>query len=324
MTGLGDESYRPPVVRRVFSPLFPLLLTIGFGGCGSFTQPPASRINLQPIPGKPNNAGASIGSTRSGSPQKVSATITVTFIAAGEPKVSGDKSSNQDETPPEGSLSDDPDVAADDAIEALWRSADVGPLDPAIRRRYRSNAMRLGVLHDSEPVDRLHRRVEPPRDPHHKLITAADVRDDASGTQLSFDLAADRPVDIIAAKPLAGSRTFLASIDGRVIGKTLSAAQTTFSTRWVAAHGTAGGRVSITPTIQHGQNRRTFVSSEAAIRIDSQRPRWTINPLQIDWDAADGETLLIGPTERSDDIGLGPWFLSPAGRPMIIAITLHR
>lgn len=262
-------------------------VSLAVGGCATWTSKPVHELSFQPIVDD------------AGSPNRSKPKLTVTFLP----------------------IDGDPDHVA--AIDQLWHSADIGPIDAQTRRRWRANGCRLAVLPTGESVDRIFRQLPISDDPHQRLVATADIRDDSAGTRQRISMPIGKSHQIVAGQPIAGSHTVLCNFDGRLVARRLDAAQTMFVATLLTMVGPDAMRLRFEPTVQFGQSQRKFVSSEAAIRIDSDRPAWTLDPLAIDWDAMPGETLLIGPSDhRRDEVGgLAGDFLAPAGRPMIIALT---
>lgn len=267
-----------------------LLLTavsLTVGGCASWNNKPSHEVSLQPL--------LDDAAKRESSKPR----LTVTFL------------------PVQG----DPQHVV--AIDRLWETADVGPITSETRRRWQENGCRIGVLPQGDEVKRIVEATPVSTDPHQRLVATADIRDDSCGTRKTVQMPIGKPHQIVPGQPFSGSQTFICNFDGRVVGRTLDAAQTMIVAKLLATIGREGMRLELVPNIQFGQSQRKFVSSEAAIRIDSDRPTWELEPLTIHWDAAAGDTLLIGPASDDEEgiTGLARDFLSPAGRPMLIALT---
>jgi hypothetical protein len=70
-------------------------------------------------------------------------------------------------------------------------------------------------------------------------------------------------------------------------------------------------RLHLRPEVQYGETRQKFVSSDTALRIDTRRESWSIEPLGMDLTLQEGDTVALAPTSPLK--GLAKQMLSSPG-----------
>jgi hypothetical protein len=93
--------------------------------------------------------------------------------------------------------------------------------------------------------------------------------------------------------PTEGEHVTMLRLDEETIGRTLSDPQHLFA--MVATAGESAGEINVRlrPEIQHGQMRQKWVSSDAALRIDTRRETWSIQQLDVNLSGREGDTFVV-------------------------------
>jgi hypothetical protein len=136
-----------------------------------------------------------------------------------------------------------------------------------------------------------------------------------------------RRYELPVRQPIEGSHVSMAHLGGELFGKTLADPQFLFAV--TASNGQSSGEVHLRlrPEIQHGSMRQRWVSSDAALRIDTRRETWSIKELDLNFTGGEGDAILIGATVPR--VGLGKQMLSGHGsensrQQVVMIVTLRR
>ena len=203
-------------------------------------------------------------------------------------------------------------VAAGDAsrtaLDSLSQSLSPGPISAASRHRWAENGVQIGIADDPTAWTSLGRWSLPELEQNESLLAEADIAHDAKVGTTSIPMRAGHQQRFPIRHPIEGSHLLMCKIDGQVIAENLLDAQ--YLWRIESAPPSPDGTVPIrlTPEAEHGQTRAKFVSSQAAIRIDARRDRWTAQELTIDWKAQPGQVLVMAADPAA--IGLGQTMMS--------------
>jgi hypothetical protein len=112
-----------------------------------------------------------------------------------------------------------------------------------------------------------------------------------------------RRKDLIVKHELSEPLTVLTIRDGQsVSGETYSKASVLFDLRAVP-HGDGRATIELTPEIQHGEHRQTFVSTEFGVRPEMRRAQQVWKELKMEVKLNPGQVLVVSSTMPPKSLG---------------------
>lgn len=222
-----------------------------------------------------------------------------------------------------------PQVDSDQAADSdagLWQSIDEMLVPAETRRRLRRNGLRVGKV--ISPND-FATQLEPYRSlstETSEVLEATNTKSDLSHESRRITCRVGKRYELPVRQTAAGDRVVLVNRDGQTSGQTLPAAQPLFALR-ARALDARTVTLQLTPEIQHGPLKQTWVGNDMALRMEPRRDAWVLSELAVELPLQRGEMLVIGAAEP--DFGLGSQFfsgLASEGEPdrTILLIRVHQ
>ena len=193
-------------------------------------------------------------------------------------------------------------------LAAITESLRVGPVSVSSRKRWAQNGVRVGIADDPTVWASMKKWSLPEDDLNESLLAEADIAHDAKVGETTIPMRPGHQQRFPIRHPIEGDHLLMCRVDDQLIAENLTDAQ--YLWRIESSPPTSDGVVAIrlTPEAEHGQTRAKFVSSQAAIRIDARRERWTADELTIDWSAQPGQLLVM--VADPSAVGLGRTMMS--------------
>jgi hypothetical protein len=219
------------------------------------------------------------------------------------------------------------DAATPDELQSVWQWTDETIVGPALRQELHSNGLRVGKVVRREPLERKleNLRVDPSL--LDNFLAQAEIASEVSHGGRRIPMRIGRRYELPVRQPIEGSHVSIVRLGGELFGKTLADPQFLFAV--TASNGQTAGEVHLRlrPEIQHGSMRQRWVSSDAALRIDTRRDTWSMKELDLHFTGGEGDAILVGATEPR--VGLGKQMLSGHGsensrQQVVMIVTLRR
>ncbi len=188
-------------------------------------------------------------------------------------------------------------------LDELWRLCNEGITDLELRQRLDKNGLRAGViLGELPPLIRAqldntaHRQTT-------DALEAAGLAADVDNKTRRLQCRAGRRKDLLVKPELSETLTVLSTLDGKhVTGETFERATVLFDLR-VMPHGDGSATVELTPEVQHGDHRQTFVHSDFGTRPEMRRGMQSWSQLKITAKLRPRQVLLVSSTSPSKALG---------------------
>ncbi len=196
-----------------------------------------------------------------------------------------------------------PDELISDLEEQVWRLTNEATADIALRRRLDQNGLRVGVIMGEFPAlirQQLDQAAEKQKtDALEHAGLAADV--DNRGRLLQCRTG--RRKDLLIKPELPEPLTVLSTRDGQhVSGETFDRATVLFDLR-VLPHGDGSATINLTPEVQHGEQRQTFVHTDFGTRPEMRRGVQSWNELKISAKLTAGQVLIVSSSSPAKALG---------------------
>ncbi|TWU60248.1 hypothetical protein Poly51_05230 [Rubripirellula tenax] len=190
------------------------------------------------------------------------------------------------------------DVAQTDADQAasIWQWVDETSIDLKLRGRFLSNGIRVGMVNNHERFRQRMTSLAADQDDVDEFLASASVASDLSRGKKQIPMRIGKRYELALRNPMEGSHVAMVRVDQNTIGRTLNNAQYMMAVNPIQLTGQKRVHLSLRTEIQHGELRQKYVGAEAAMRIVQQRDTWAIPTLDLDIEAAEGDTIVIAPT----------------------------
>ncbi len=200
---------------------------------------------------------------------------------------------------------------ADDETAAptadVWQAIDEMLIPAETRQRLRRNGLRAGkVITPNDFASQLQPFRAESTDTS-SVLDATNIRSDLSHESKRITCRVGKRYELPVRQPTTDDRVVLVNRDGQTLGQTLPAAQPLFALR-ARTLDPRTVTLQLTPEIQHGPLRQTWVSNEMALRIEPQRDTWVMSELAFEIPLQQGEILVVG--AAAPDFGLGSHFFT--------------
>lgn len=183
-----------------------------------------------------------------------------------------------------------------DPLANSWQWVDETPIKPAVRRRLLANGIRVGVVTDAQRFrDRVQQSAAEP-DVLDTFLSQASIASEVAEGEKQIPMRYGRRYELPVRKPSEGKHVTLVQLGDETVGQTLANAQYLFA---VTARETTTPQqieLRLRPEVQYGETKQKFVSSDTALRIDTRRESWSIEPLEFHLQLQEGDTFVIAPT----------------------------
>ena len=219
------------------------------------------------------------------------------------------------------------DETTPDEIQSLWQWTDETIVQPELRRELLLNGLRVGRVVRGE---RLHQRLDSLRVEKNQLddfLTQASVASEVSHGGQRYPARIGRRFELPLHQPIEGSHVSMVRMNGELFGRTLQDPQFLFAVTPSMGASSAEIQLRLRPEIQHGHMRQHWVSSDAALRMESRRETWSLEELDLELTGSEGDAFLIGATVPR--VGLGKQMLSGHGsdnsqQQVVLILTLQQ
>ncbi len=189
-----------------------------------------------------------------------------------------------------GDLTDVEDV---DQSNAYWQWVDETAVDVTARQRLIANGIRVGAVANEERFRQRLAAASTEQDVVEEFLSRASVASDVSHGEKRIPMRFGRRYELPLRQPIEGSHVALVRLEGETIGRTLNHAQYFFGITATRAAGQKQVHLKFRPEVHFGDARQKWISSESAIRIDTQRDSWSIPELDIELKASEGDLLVF-------------------------------
>jgi len=187
----------------------------------------------------------------------------------------------------------EPDLVDEDRIASLWQWVDEMVIEPAQRDRLAANGLRVGKVIRADQFESRLSEMSGPQDIVDRFLGEADVASEVSHGGNRIPMRVGKRYELPLRQPRSGSHVALVRIKDTTIGKTLQDPQYLLAITPTKSSTDGQVRIRCRPEVQHGSTQQKWVSSDSALRIDSSRESWSLDSLEIDFDAAEGDVFII-------------------------------
>lgn len=199
-------------------------------------------------------------------------------------------------------------VTAESIASDFWRQVDETAFEPKVRAAWRANGLRIGIVRDPSALP----RPDSVTDPAEALMIATGVSTNGPSGHDSVMITPSRRHELPLGPITEGTSAVLLRTPTGLVGRTVSSPQGLLSIEATWGPGERQASLRLLPQIQHGESQPRFISGDAALRLASGRPTWSMDDMQLDWTTREGDRLVIAPDFGADDrqaVGLGrSWF----------------
>ncbi len=211
-----------------------------------------------------------------------------------------------------------------DSDASLWQWVDETAIDVTSRRRLIANGLRVGRIVNEERFRSRLGDMTIHQDVVDKFLTEASIASEVSHNGKRIPMRLGRRYELILRQPIDGDHVTLLRLGDETIGRTLSDPQYLFAV--TASSGQASGQVNVRlrPEVQYGEMRQKWVSSDAALRIDTRRETWSMDQLDVDLTGTEGNTFVVAATNPLS--GLAKQMLSGSSAdhlPQQLVVLIH-
>ncbi|MEO8271860.1 MAG: hypothetical protein ABI557_19210 [Aureliella sp.] len=190
-----------------------------------------------------------------------------------------------------------------DLEQQVWHLSNEASADIALRQRLDQNGLRAGVIMGEFPPlirQQLDQTAEKQKT---DALEHAGLAADVDNRMRRLQCRAGRRKDLLVKPELPDPLTVLSVRDGkRVSGDTFDRATVLFDLR-VLPHGDGSATVNLTPEIQHGDQRQTFVYSDFGTRPAMRRSTQNWNELKLSAKLTPGQVLIVSSTSPAKALG---------------------
>ncbi len=194
-----------------------------------------------------------------------------------------------------------------EALDSLWATVDESVLHVELRHKLAENGVRGGVLIGDLPLGirtRMEQLADYSRtDPLEQANLAADVKSAINRLQCR----AGRRKEVHVRREVSQPLVVLTSAEGRVEGATYEQPAMLFDLRSIP-HGDGQATLKLTPEIQHGEERKTFIYSDFGLRPDMSRDRKTWEELSLSVKLSPGQMIALSCNGEPKSSNLGKAF----------------
>lgn len=210
---------------------------------------------------------------------------------------------------------------AEDELNQLWFSVDETVVDIADRKHLEDNGLRAGVLLGDIPEAIREKLQADKAGAPADAMEAAGLAADINTLSRRLQCRAGRRKELQVRREIPDLISILSTIDGEHIsGQTFERASSLFDLR-VAPHGDGSASVRLTPEIQHGDVRQSFVSNEIGVRPELRREQRSWKDLAIDVRLDPRQILVVAATNPPKSVG-GAFFLTQTADKSLERVVL--
>lgn len=175
----------------------------------------------------------------------------------------------------------------------LWKQIDQTDLPADLKREWERNGLRAGKVQKPLDFPELLGKIRRQSEGADVAMEATDVMSELSHRGRRITCRIGKRYELPVRQPSPTDQTVLVRLGDETVGRTLSRAQPLFALRATAVdpHSIS---LSLRPEVQHGEMRQTWVGSDSALRLDSRRDSWNLDPLTAEIRLEQGAILIVG------------------------------
>lgn len=190
-----------------------------------------------------------------------------------------------------------------DLEEQVWRLSNEATADISLRQRLDQNGLRVGVIMGEFPQMIRQQLDQTAEKQKTDALEHAGLAADVDNRMRRLQCRAGRRKDLLVKPELPDPLTVLSTRDGRhVSGDTFDRAMVLFDLR-VLPHGDGSATINLTPEVQHGEQRQTFIHSDFGTRPEMRRNVQSWNELKISVKLTPGQVLLVSSSSPAKALG---------------------
>ncbi len=209
-------------------------------------------------------------------------------------------------------------------LDTIWTSADESIFDIQFRQLMDRNGLRAGLLFGELPLAIREQIQETSHQQTTDALEHAGLAADVDNQMRKLQCRAARRKDLIVRKQVAEPLTVLTLLDGeKVSGETYYQPSVLFDLR-AMPHGDGQATLELTPEIQHGEYRQTFVSSDYGVRPEMKRQHQAWPELRLSARLRPGQILAIAATQPPKALGSAFFTTHTADRSVEHVVLLVR
>ncbi|MCA9127998.1 MAG: hypothetical protein KDB22_12975 [Planctomycetales bacterium] len=192
---------------------------------------------------------------------------------------------------------------AEESVNEVWRLVDETVISIHRRKLFDQNGIRVGVLLSEIPKV-LRDQLDPSSGVQaNQALENAGLAADADQRTHKLQCRSGRRKEIPVRSENGESITILTTADGqRLSGVTLQQATMLFDLR-ATANGDGSATLKLTPEVQHGETRQSYVSTEFGIRPQMKRQQQIWKELSIEATLQPEQILVVSGTIPSRSLG---------------------
>ncbi len=179
-----------------------------------------------------------------------------------------------------------------DRLARVWQRADESLLDLDLRNRLDRNGIRCGIILGEIPAVIREQMEQTSQAQKTDALEHAGLAADVDNKLRRLQCRAGRSKDLIVRPQVTSSLTVLSIEQDEVRGETLHKPMVLFSLR-AQPHGDGRASIELTPEIEHGELKHSFVSSDFGVRPEMRRPRQSWIDLTIESKLEPGQILML-------------------------------
>ena len=180
---------------------------------------------------------------------------------------------------------------------SLWRWVDETRINPSMRQNMLRNGIRVGLVNNEEEFRNQLNEREGDRDLVETFLAEASIASDLAHGSQTLPMRLGRRYELPLRQPFEGSHVAMIREGDDLIGKTMRNAQYVLALTINRGKTPEQIELKVHPEIQHGDTVRKWVSSDTALRIDSRRETWQLESMNLQFNAQEGDLIVIGPTQ---------------------------
>lgn len=190
-----------------------------------------------------------------------------------------------------------------DLEEQVWRLSNEATADIALRQRLDQNGLRAGVIMGEFPSMIRQQLEQTAKKQKTDALEHAGLAADVDNRVRRLLCRAGRRMDLLVKPELPEPLTVLSTRDGQhVSGDTFDRATVLFDMR-VLPHGDGSATVNLTPEIQHGEQRQTFIHGDFGTRAEMRRNVQSWSELKISAKLTSGQVLIVSSSPLAKALG---------------------
>lgn len=187
-------------------------------------------------------------------------------------------------------------------LDSMWGMVDETIFDIQFRELLDKNGLRAGLLIGELPKVLREQIDETAHDQNTDAMEHAGLVADADNKMRKLTCRAGRRKDLIVRREVNDPLTVLTTMDKVVSGETYERPAVLFDLR-ARPHGDGRATVELTPEIQHGDQRQSYVSTESGFRPELTRAQKSWPELKLSVKLSPSQILVVSGTQPTKALG---------------------